>query len=98
VPTAQTQEYGAVTQTLIPARCIENQLHIAYCNHAGIENGLQFLGGSCLVGPEGQSLLTAGSGEALLVGEISAAARTRARELYPYLADRRPALYAALSR
>lgn len=93
IPTALTSEYTAVPGFIVPARAVENQLYLAYCNHAGVENGMRFLGGSCLVGVDGQALATAGAGEALLISEVSARAREDAADTYPYHTDRRPELY-----
>ena len=90
IPTALTDEYAAVTDFIVPARSIENQLYLAYCNHAGVENGMRFLGGSCLTGMDGKALAAAGTGEALIIGEISKRAQQAAAKIYPYRADRRP--------
>jgi nitrilase len=96
VPTALTEEYGTVPGLLVPARAVENQVYVAYCNHAGIENGMRFLGRSCLVAPDGQPVVAAGDGDALIVGEISASAQFEIARIYPYRADRRPELYGAV--
>jgi 5-aminopentanamidase len=96
IPTALTDEYAAVTDFLVPARSIENQVYLAYCNHAGVENGMRFLGGSCLTGMDGKALAAAGSGEALIIGEISKHDQDAAAAIYPYRADRRPELYGRL--
>ena len=42
-------------------RAIENQLYLAYCNHAGVEHGMRFLGGSCLIGMDGKAVVAAGA-------------------------------------
>jgi len=97
IPTALTDEYAAVLQFIVPARSIENQLYIAYCNHAGVENGMRFLGGSCLTGMDGKALAAAGTGEALIIGEISRGAQQAAAKTYPYHSDRRPELYGLLT-
>jgi nitrilase len=96
IPTALTDEYGTVPALLVPARAVENQVYVAYCNHAGIEHGMRFLGRSCLIAPDGQPVIAAGTGEALIVGEISARAQLEIAKIYPYRADRRPELYGAL--
>jgi len=98
IPTALTDDYAAVPDFIVPARSIENQLYIAYCNHAGEENGMRFLGGSCLTGMDGRALAAAGSGEALIIGEISAHAREASARVYPYHNDRRPELYGLVTR
>lgn len=98
IPTALTDEYAAVTDFLVPARSIENQVYLAYCNHAGVENGMRFLGGSRLTGMDGKALAAAGAGEALIIGEISKQDQDAAARIYPYRSDRRPELYGRLSR
>jgi len=97
VPTALTDEYAAVPDFLVPARSVENQIHVAYCNHAGVENGMRFLGGSCLTGIDGKALVSAGTEDALLIGEINRRARDAAALTYPYRTDRRPELYGLLN-
>jgi predicted amidohydrolase len=93
VPTATTDEYGSVPRYIVPARAIENQVCVAYCNHSGVENGMRFLGGSCIVGTDGSTIASAGMGDALLIAEIHPAAQQACAALYPYLQDRRPELY-----
>jgi nitrilase len=97
VPTALTDEYAAVPDFIVPARSIENQVYVAYCNHAGVENGMRFLGGSCLTGMDGRALAAAGSGEALIIGDISKVEQQAAAGIYPYRGDRRPELYGLLA-
>jgi predicted amidohydrolase len=97
VPTALTEEYSAVPDFLVPARAIENQVFVAYCNHAGVENGMRFLGGSRLCDVDGKSLAAAGAGEALIIGEIDQRRRLAAASCYPYRTDRRPELYGLLT-
>jgi predicted amidohydrolase len=98
VPTATSDDYAAVTRYVVPSRAIENQLAIAYCNHSGMENGMRFLGGSCLVSPDGSNIACAGNGDALLVAQIDRDICLDRAGLYPYLADRRPELYSSLVR
>jgi nitrilase len=98
VPTATSDVYATIPGCIVPARAIENQLAIAYCNHAGAENGMRFLGGSRLVGADGSIIAAAGSGDALLVAQIDPEMLTAGSDLYPYLADRRPELYSHVVR
>ncbi len=98
VSTALTDEYAAVPDFIVPARSLENQVFIAYCNHAGVENGMRFLGRSCLTGLDGKALAAAGAGEALIVGEINHGTRERSAQTYPYREGRRPELYGLVSR
>lgn len=92
VPTALGIEGIATATTLVPARALENHLHIAYANHCGVEAGLTYAGSSCISGPEGL-LIAAASNETLLMADLEKAAQTRARAAAPYLNDRRPDLY-----
>ena len=96
VPTALSDEYAAVPNFIVPARAIENQLYLAYCNHAGVEHGMRFLGGSCLIGMDGKAVVAAGAEDALIIGEISRRAQHAAAKTYPYRSDRRPELYGLL--
>ena len=97
VPTALTHEYGVVPDCIVPARCIENRICIAYCNHGGRENGLRFLGRSCLIGPDGGTLAAAAADDGLIIGEIERPAFEAAGLKFPYRSDRRPELYGLLS-
>lgn len=97
VPTALAAEYATVRSLLVPARAVENQLFVAYCNHCGEEDGMRFLGGSCLIGPDGTALAAAGQEEALLLATVDRRRQRAAARLFPYRADRRPELYAPVS-
>ena len=83
IPTALTPEYDAVPGAIVPARALENQVFVAYCNHAGTENGLAYLGGSCIASPDGRKLANAGPAETLLIVDLDPAmippARRRSR-------------------
>lgn len=95
IPTALTPEYEAVPDIIVPARAVENQCFVAYCNHAGVENGLAYLGGSCIAAPDGRKLAAAGAGEALLIADLDPAMIGTLATIFPYRAERRPALYAS---
>lgn len=96
IPTALTPEYNAVPELIVPTRAVENQLFVAYCNHSGVENGLAFLGDSCVAAPDGQRLGAVAGGEALLLVDLDRSPRAQWRETFPYLQGRRPELYHAL--
>jgi predicted amidohydrolase len=91
-PTAVGVGGSFVADILVPARAIESQLHIAYANHCGEENGLVYCGASCLCGPEGK-IAAAGSGPELLIADLDDEAVRRAEARVPYWRDRRPELY-----
>ncbi len=88
VPTAL-----AVAKTLIPARALENQVFVAYVNHAGAERDMTYCGLSCLASPDGSELARAGAEATLLIAEIDPQMIARERAVYSYLNERRPELY-----
>lgn len=94
IPTALTGEYSCVPEFIVPARAIENQIFVAYCNHVGAEDGMRFIGKSRLSGPDDPAIVVAGDGESLLIGTIAQETIAASAPVFPYRADRRPALYA----
>jgi len=75
VPTANMTPYAEVPTTLVRARALENAVTVAYANHCGSENGMQFTGLSGITGPDGLDLARAGvNSEVLLVAELPVAA------------------------
>lgn len=97
VPTALMRPYEIVTQTILPARAWENQLHIAYANRCGPEGDLDFAGLSCLVAPDGTARARAGLAEDLIVADADPDLLRTARAENTYLGDRRPELYGRLT-
>ncbi len=99
VPTALMPPYDFVATHLVPARAFENGVFVAYANRCGGEGDLDYLGRSCIVGPHGRDLARApAAGEALITAELERALLDEWRGVNTYLADREPALYAALAR
>ncbi|WP_255447219.1 carbon-nitrogen hydrolase family protein [Schumannella soli] len=96
VPTAQMEPYAFIAEHLLRVRAWENQVHLAYVNHSGAEGELRYVGRSSIVAPSGEVLAAAGPDDAeLIIADIDVDAVPRARRDNPYLADRRPRLYAA---
>ena len=93
VPTALAHGFDTVPQVLLRARALESQLTIAYANHSGTEEGCDFLGGSVIAGSDGSLLATAGPEAGLLYAEVDPDAARKARNVVPYLRERRPELY-----
>ncbi|MGW6745099.1 carbon-nitrogen hydrolase family protein [Streptomyces sp. NPDC055025] len=98
VPTAVMHPFQFVAESLVPVRAFENQMYVAYVNRTGEEGEFEFIGLSCLAGPDGATRARAGRGEELLVGEVDQELLSASREANPYLRDRRPGLYASLVR
>lgn len=97
VPTALMQPYAFITRSVVPARAYENQVFLAYANRCGRERELDYLGQSCIVAPDGSEPARAGTGEALIIGELDPTVQTASRRLNTYLRDRRPELYGPLT-
>jgi predicted amidohydrolase len=87
VPTALMTPFDHVATLLVPARALENQIHVAYCNRTGTEDGLAYPGLSRICGPRGEVLAQAGSAPALLRAELDPAAVAAARVEGSYLDD-----------
>ena len=93
VPTGLMAPNTSISTLLVPARAMENQIHLAYVNRCDSEGDLDYVGLSTLVGPDGTELLRAGPTEELLIGEVDPSATEAARAELSYLDDRRADLY-----
>ena len=79
------------------ARALENTVFLVYVNLVGVENGLQFWGGSRIIAPDGSILAKAKYDEEdLLIGTIDYADLERAEAFVPTLRDLRPELFDSL--
>jgi len=97
IPTAQMEPYEQVAKFVIPARAYENQMYVAYANHSGSDDGLDYIGLSSICGPDGAVLAVAGKGEEMIYAVADAAHLARVRKVGPLIADRRPELYGPLA-
>lgn len=79
------------------ARALENTVFLAYVNLVGVENGLQFWGGSRIIAPDGSILAKAKYDEEdLVTGTIDYTDLERAEAFVPTLRDLRPELFDSL--
>jgi len=86
-------------EALTVARAIENTAFLAYVNLVGVEDGLQFWGGSRLIGPNGKILVQAKYDEEDLVTcEVDYADIKPIEAFVPTLKDLRPELFDDLKR
>ncbi|MFD3488058.1 carbon-nitrogen hydrolase family protein [Streptomyces sp. NPDC058665] len=105
VPTAQMHPFQFVAESVVPVRAFENQMYVAYVNRTGSEGeagsgagaAFEFVGLSCLAGPDGTTRARAGRGEELLFGDVDPELLRASRAANPYLRDRRPGLYGSLN-
>jgi predicted amidohydrolase len=97
IPTAQMEPYEQVARHVIPARAYENQLYVAYANHSGSDDGLDYIGLSSICGPDGAVLAAAGKGEEIIYATASAGHQSKVRKTDTLITDRRPELYGPLA-
>ncbi|MBS7622024.1 carbon-nitrogen hydrolase family protein [Candidatus Bathyarchaeota archaeon] len=84
----------AFFEALTVARAMENAVFLAYVNLVGIEDGLQFWGGSRLVAPNGKIIAKAKYDEEdLVVGEVNYIDIKPVEAFVPTLKDLRPELF-----
>jgi predicted amidohydrolase len=86
-------------ETLTSARAIENTTFLAYVNLVGAEDGLQFWGGSRLLGPNGKVLAQAKYDEEdFVVSEVDYSDIRPIERFVPTLRDLRPELFDELKK
>jgi predicted amidohydrolase len=84
-------------ETLTAARAIENGVFLAYVNLAGIEDGLQFWGGSRIIAPSGSIISQARYDvDDLIYATIDYSDMNRVRAWIPTLRDLRPEIFTSL--
>jgi predicted amidohydrolase len=84
-------------ETLTTARALENTVYLAYVNLAGIEDGLQFWGGSRLITPNGRIIAQAKYDEEDMVpAVIDYTDLARTETFVPALRDLRPEMFTKL--
>jgi predicted amidohydrolase len=92
VPTAlpESDHAAFIATRIIPVRAFENQIFVAYANHAGDDGAFTYAGRSGIVAPNGDDLARASElGSKLLLADIDPGAYGAARSANPYLTDRR---------
>ena len=84
-------------EILTSARALENTSFLAYVNLAGVEDGLQFWGGSRLIGPTGDVVAKAKYDEEdFVICEVDFGDLRSAETFIPTLRDLRPELFEKL--
>jgi predicted amidohydrolase len=84
----------AFFETLTTARAMENTTFLAYVNLVGVEDGLQFWGGSRLIGPQGRILTKAKYDEEdMVIGEVDYTDLRSIEPFVPTIRDLRPELF-----
>lgn len=96
VPTANMAPFQSVATRLVPARAEENTAYVAYANYCGAEAEFDYVGLSCVIGPDGTDIARAGTREEMILADLDRTVLDAARRLSNQHAERRPDLYAAL--
>jgi predicted amidohydrolase len=86
---------GDTVSSLARVRALENGVHVAMADRAGVEAGWRSLGGSTVASPTGRALATLGADEGVATATIDLTNAEFARwsQLATYVQDRRPELY-----
>ena len=86
-------------EVLTMARAMENTVFLAFTNLVGIEDGLQFWGGSRIIAPSGNVIAQAKYDEEdLVVAKINYTDMKRVETFVPTLRDLRPELFAEMKK
>ncbi|MGQ7843636.1 carbon-nitrogen hydrolase family protein [Granulosicoccus sp. 3-233] len=96
-PTALMAPWTFVADVTTRARAAENQVYFAYANYCGPEGDLNYVGRSCIIGPDGEEMARAGDEPDLLTARLTRQAIMDIRQDLPYHMDRRPELYQSLT-
>lgn len=88
VPTALGAQWTWVSRTMIPTRAYENGVFLAYANHTGTENGLDYLGMSFIAAPDGAELVRAAGASEVIVADLDVTRVDEAQARLPYIIDR----------
>ena len=86
-PTGQSSLWPAAALFNCRTRAFENGIFVAYANSTGDLNGINFMGESKIIGPDGLDLANANIGEKLIAAEIDTDQISLVREKLPYLND-----------
>ena len=97
-PTANMAPFDSVALRLVPSRAEENAVYVAYANYCGSEGEFDYVGLSCVCGPDGADVARAGRGPEMIFADLDRDTLAAARARSTQLADRRPDLYAPLAK
>jgi hypothetical protein len=94
----QPKEVGQETsEIMLRAGAMENQIFILAVGKAGVEDGMEYIGGSEIISPAGKVLAKAQSdGDELIVATVDLEEIAIAKKKWDFLADRRPEQYQQL--
>jgi predicted amidohydrolase len=88
-PTGQSSNWPAAALYNCRTRSFENGIYVIYANSTGNLHGINFMGESKIIGPDGLDIVNAGTTEKVIVGEINTDQISLVRKKLPYLDDAR---------
>ena len=88
-PTGQSSNWPAAALYNCRTRAFENGIYVIYANSTGNLNGINFMGESKIIGPDGLDVVNAGTTEKVITGEINTDEISFIRNKLPYLEDSR---------
>ena len=88
-PTGQSSHWPAAALYNCRTRAFENGIYVIYANSTGNLNGINFMGESKIIGPDGLDVVNAGTTEKVIAGEINTDEISSMRNKLPYLDDSR---------
>ena len=88
-PTGQSSHWPAAAKYICRSRAFENGIFVAYANSTGNLHGINFMGESKVIGPDGLDIINAKKGEKTIIGEIDTKQISLVQEMLPYLEDSR---------
>jgi N-carbamoylputrescine amidase len=100
---AEKEEFGATQhsswQTMMRSHAIANGIWLGAPNRVGVEEALEFWGGSFIASPRGELVAQAGHmDEEIVVADCDMALSDEVRTHWPFLRDRRIDAYGDLTR
>jgi hypothetical protein len=96
-PSYGLQERRRLWEALLTVRAYENGIFLVVAAKAGVENGIEYLGGSSIVSPRGDFLAQAKSdNDEIVLAELNLDLVLEARKDLPFQLVRRPECYQLL--
>lgn len=87
VPTALRSMWRFVAEKMIPVRAFENRVFLVYANYAGTDGVFDYLGGSRIEAPDGETLAAGGADAGVVRARLETARIDAALEAIPYFRD-----------
>lgn len=81
---------------MLTTRAFENTVYLAACSHTGQEKEAVFAGGTRILDPRGDVVVSLGEEEGVITAELDRDLLVQVRQTNPFLRDRRPNLYKAI--